>query len=119
MEHFYSRGWFGIMELLIITRDGNENSIYLDIDSSVTSGQTVAWDLSEPQELVEMGIIHLNKTQELILLLDSLKINCHFNIEDELVIEFPEGEKLFHNNLERTKIWDKEKNCNLELYSFI
>ena len=108
VEHFYSRGWFGIMELLIITRDANENSIYLDIDNSVTSGKTVAWDLTEPQELVEMGINHLNKTQELIVLLDLLKINCHFNIEDELVIEFPQGEKVFHNNSERTKIRDKE-----------
>lgn len=109
VEHFYSRGWFGIMELLIITCDGNENSIYLDIDNSITSGKTVAWDLTEPQELVEMGINHLNKTQELIVLLDSLKINCHFNIEDELVIEFPQGEKIFHNNSERTKIRNKDK----------
>ena len=103
VEHFYSRGWFGIMELLIITRDGNENSIYLDTDNSITSGKTVAWDLTEPQELVEIGINKLNKSEKLIVILDMLKINCQFNIEDELVIELPEGEKVFHNNSDITK----------------
>jgi hypothetical protein len=108
VEHYYSRGWFGILELLIITDNGDENSIYLDSDETIKWGGIKAWDLTEPQKLVEMGINHLNKTQELIVLLDSLKINCHYNIEDELVIEFPEGEKYFHNNSERTKIWDKD-----------
>ena len=98
VEHYYSRGWFGILELLIITDNGDENSIYLGSDDTIKWGGIKAWDLTEPQELVEMGINHLNKTQELIVLLDSLKINCHFNIEDELVIEFPQGEKIFHNN---------------------
>tara|TARA_B100001057_G_scaffold355425_1_gene357415 strand:- start:1149 stop:1748 length:600 start_codon:yes stop_codon:yes gene_type:complete len=109
VEHYYSRGWFGILELLIITDNGDENSIYLGSDDTIKWGGIKAWDLTEPQELVEMGINHLNKTQELIVLLDSLKINCHFNIEDELVIEFPQGEKIFHNNSERTKIRYKDK----------